>query len=168
MSTFVTQTTDLIEAISHFECVVLRGLPGSGKSTLAAVMAQSQGFLHLEADRHFVVNGKYSFDPLRAADAHAVVVRDALDAMHAGRKVVVANTHVRMWEMAGIVGAARLAGRTQCFVECVADWGNIHDVPLAALDAMRARWEPLPAEFCSITFTFTATSSESAPFHRLK
>lgn len=160
MSTYVARSTDLIEAIVPFDCVVLRGLPGSGKSTFAALLSRSHGFVHLEADSHFMTNGKYTFDPLRAADAHAVVVRDALSAMQAGRKVVVANTHVRLWEMAGIVGATQLAGRTLCFVECVANWGNIHDVPLVSLDAMRARWEPLPAEFRTIAFTFTANSDK--------
>ena len=160
MSTYVARSTDLIEAIVPFDCVVLRGLPGSGKSTFAALLSRSHGFVHLEADSHFMTNGKYTFDPLRAADAHAVVVRDALSAMQAGRKVVVANTHVRLWEMAGIVGATQLAGRTLCFVECAANWGNIHDVPQAALDAMRARWEPLPAEFRAIAFKLTANSDE--------
>jgi predicted kinase len=160
VSTHPAPSADLIEAILPFDCVVLRGLPGSGKSTLASFLAQSRGFVHLEADSHFMINGKYVFDPLRAADAHAVVVRDALSALQAGRKVVVANTHVRMWEMAGILGAARLAGRTLCFVECVADWGNIHEVPQSALDAMRTRWEPLPAEFRAIAFTFNANSTE--------
>jgi len=160
MSTYAVQFADLAEAILPFECVVLRGLPGSGKSTLASFLAQSRGFVHLEADSHFVVNGKYAFDPLRAADAHAVVVRDALCSLQAGRKVVVANTHVRMWEMAGIVGAARLAGRKLCVVECLNDWGNVHDVPQSAMDAMRMRWEPLPAEFGAIAFAFTANSGE--------
>ncbi len=160
MSTHAVRFARLLEAIFPFECVVLRGLPGSGKSTLASLLAQSRGFVHLEADSHFMANGKYTFDPLRAADAHAVVVRDALSAMQAGRKVVVANTHVRLWEMAGVIGATQLAGRTLCFVECVADWGNIHDVPPAALDAMRMRWEPLPAEFRAMAFTFKANSSE--------
>ncbi|MEQ1595652.1 MAG: AAA family ATPase [Casimicrobium sp.] len=160
MSTYTARSADLIEAILPFDCVVLRGLPGSGKSTFASLLARSQGFVHLEADGHFMVNGKYVFDPLRVADAHAVVVRDALSALQAGRKVAVANTHVRLWEMAGIVGAVRLAGRKLCFVECLNDWDNIHDVPQSALDAMRTRWEPLPAEFRAIAFTFTANSGE--------
>jgi predicted kinase len=149
----------MIEAISSYGCVVLRGLPGSGKSTLAAHLALSHGFVHLEADSHFLANGKYMFDPLRVADAHAVVVREAFSAMQAGRKVVVANTHVRLWEMAGIIGAARLAGLTICFVECTGSWSNVHDVPRAALEAMSLRWEALPAEFRAFGFTFSANSN---------
>ncbi len=135
-----------------FECVIVRGLPGSGKSTLASRLAAEHGYLHLETDQHFLVNGSYRFDPARVADAHAVVARDALDAMQAGRRVVIANTHVRLWEMAAIVGAARLAGKSFCFVECTGLWGNIHAVPEDAITRMKLRWEPLPAEFGAVSF----------------
>lgn len=145
-----------LESLAKFDCVVLRGLPGSGKSTLAVQLATRHGYLHLEADQHFVTAGVYRFDPSRVADAHAVVARDALIALQAKRRVVIANTHVRLWEMAAIIGAAQLAGSTLCFVECVGDWPNIHDVPVAVRAAMRARWEPLPAEFSAVSFRFPA------------
>ena len=144
--------------ILDFDCIVLRGLPGSGKSTLATQLAMAHGYLHLEADQHFIVNGVYRFDPARAADAHAVVARDALDAMQANRRVVVANTHVRLWEMAAIVGTAQLAGKSLCFVQCTGDWGNIHAVPEAAINRMKSRWEPLPAEFAAVSFRDLAES----------
>ena len=135
-----------------FDCVVLRGLPGSGKSTLAQRLAAEHGYLCLEADQHFIVNGVYRFDPARVADAHAVVARDALDAMQANRRVVIANTHVRLWEMAAIVGAARLVGKSLCFVECTGRWGNVHNVPEDAIARMKTRWESLPAEFKAVSF----------------
>ena len=138
------------------DLLILRGLPGSGKSTLAAHLASAHGYLHLETDQHFIVNGAYRFDPSRVADAHAVVARDALAALQTGRRVVIANTHVRLWEMAALVGVARLASRSFAIVECVADWGNIHGVPVAALEGMRVRWEALPAEFDLISFRFPA------------
>ena len=137
---------------SQFDCVIVRGLPGSGKTTLALQLAAEHGYLHLEADQHFVVNGSYRFDPSRVADAHAIVARDALDAMLAGRHVVVANTHVRLWEMAAMVGSARLANKSFCFVECTGRWGNIHSVPEDAITRMRSRWESLPAEFGAVSF----------------
>ena len=138
--------------LTDFDCVIVRGLPGSGKSTLAARMAADHGYSHLETDQHFVVNGIYRFDPARVADAHAVVARDALDAMQRGRRVVIANTHVRLWEMAAIVGAAWLAGKSFCFVECISARGNIHAVPEDAIARMKMRWEPLPAEFGAVSF----------------
>jgi predicted kinase len=139
-----------------FDCVILRGLPGSGKSTLAASLAAECGYLHLEADQHFLVNGEYHFDPSRVADAHAVVARDALEALQKGRRVAIANTHVRLWEMAAVVGAARLANRSLCVVECTGTWPNIHGVPDEAIARMKARWEPLPAEFSVVSFRFPA------------
>ncbi len=145
-----------IAVLLSFDCIILRGLPGSGKSTLAALMAAEHGYLHLEADQHFIVGGEYRFDPSRVADAHAVVARDALAALQAGRRVAIANTHVRLWEMAAIVGAAQIAGKSHCFVECMGEWANIHAVPEPALAGMRARWEPLPAEFSAVSFRFPA------------
>lgn len=142
------------ERFAGFDCVLLRGLPGSGKSTLAALMSASHGFLHLEADQHFMVKGVYRFNPARVADAHAVVARDTLAALQAGRRVVVANTHVRLWEMAAVVGAARLAERSVCFVECQGAWPNIHGVIEPVIASMRQRWERLPSEFAKVNFLF--------------
>ncbi len=141
-----------------FDCVLLRGLPGSGKSTLAQRLAAGHGFRHLETDQHFMVDGAYHFDPARLADAHAIVVRDALTALQAGERVVVANTHVRLWEMAAAVGAARLAGKPFCVVECVGEWVNVHAVPADAMRRMRERWQALPAEFDTVSYLFAADS----------
>ena len=138
--------------LSTFDCIVLRGLPGSGKSTFAKRLAAEHGYLHLEADQHFMVNGTYRFDPPRLADAHAVVARDVLAALQAGQRVVVANTHVRLWEMAAVVGAAQLSGRTICFVECQGAWPNVHGLTEAVLAAMRQRREQLPAVFDGVNF----------------
>lgn len=146
----------LLTSLLAFDLIVLRGLPGSGKSTLAAQLASSHGYLHLEADQHFLVEGKYRFDPSRVADAHAVVARDALAALQAGRRVVVANTHVRLWEMAAVIGVAELAESGFCVVECIGTWDNIHDVPEVAMAGMRGRWEPLPAKFKAVSFRFPA------------
>ena len=143
-----------LPALVTFDCVVLRGLPGSGKSTLAAQMAADHGLLHLEADQHFVKCGVYRFDPARLADAHAVVARDTLAALQAGRQVVVANTHVRLWEMAAVVGAARLAARSVCFVECQGAWPNVHSLADSVIASMRSRWELLPTEFDEVSFRF--------------
>ncbi len=148
-----------LSALTDFDCVVLRGLPGSGKSTLAALMVERHGFLHFEADQHFVTGGVYRFDPARLADAHAVVVRDALAALQTGRRVVVANTHVRLWEMAAVVGAARLAGRTMCFVECRGAWPNVHGLACSVIASMRSRWEGLPGEFDAVSFQFHEASA---------
>jgi predicted kinase len=145
--------------IHTFDCIILRGLPGSGKSTLAKQLVAEHGFTHLEADDHFYVNGAYKFDPARAADAHALVAREALTALLAGARVVIANTHVRLWEMAAVVGAATLAQRRFCFVECRGAFGNVHAVPEAVIFGMQERWEALPEAFQWVCFTFPGAAS---------
>ena len=145
--------------LAAFDCIILRGLPGSGKSTFAAQLARDHGHLHLEADQHFMVDGAYRFDPARLADAHAIVARDALAAMQSGRRVVVANTHVKLWEMAAIIGAARLAGRTICFVECRGVWLSVHRLDEPVIASMRSRWERLPSEFDDVSFHFRAADA---------
>ena len=148
----ISATCPTLTVLTTFNCIVLRGLPGSGKSTLASRLAAEHGYLHLEADQHFMANGSYRFDPARLADAHAIVARDALAALQADQPVVVANTHVRLWEMAAVVGAAKLSGRTICFVECQGAWPNVHGLTEAVITAMRQRWEQLPAAFDGVNF----------------
>ncbi|MGL4233884.1 MAG: AAA family ATPase [Casimicrobium sp.] len=153
----------MIDDIAKFDCVILRGLPGSGKSTLAARLMNERDYLLLEADQHFYVGGEYRFDPMRAADAHALVVRDALAHLQAGVRVIVANTHVRLWEMAGAVGAATLAAKSFCVIECAGTWNNIHNVPEDVIAAMKTRWEPLPDWLCANAFRWDGNSLERAP-----
>jgi AAA domain len=143
----------MIEQIASYECVILRGLPGSGKSTFAKRLADEYDFVHLEADDHFYVNGEYRFDPMRVADAHAIVVRDAVAHLQAGRRVVVANTHAQLWEMAGVVGAASLFQRSYCFVNCIGRYANIHAVPENIISSMNARFDWTKIGNAENTFT---------------
>lgn len=140
--------------LAEFDCVLLRGLPGSGKSTLAQALAARHGFVHLEADGHLSVAGVYRFDPARLADAHALVTRGTVEALQAGGRVVVANTHVRLWEMAATVGAAALTGRRLVVVECTGAFGNVHAVPADTLERMRERWQALPPTLAASAFRF--------------
>ncbi len=148
----------VMDDVSAYRCVILRGLPGSGKSTFAKRLAVEHGFIHLEADAHFYVNGEYRFDPARVADAHALVVRDALAQLQLGARVVVANTHARLWEMAGIVGAASLVQRSFCIVELKGAYSNIHDVPDTVISGMIARWEKVPIQWADHTFVLDGSA----------
>ncbi len=124
--------------------VILRGLPGSGKTTLARALVDRHGFRLFEADQHFETPAGYRYDPARVADAHAATLRSALAALESGQSVVLANTHVRRWELAGPLGLAVLAGVTPHIVECLGQWENVHGVDAATLEAIARRWETIP------------------------
>jgi AAA domain len=137
-----------LKSAPHVRLVILRGLPGSGKSSFAQKLVDTLDFVHLEADRHFVdALGHYRFDPARTSDCHSVCQRDAADALRAGARVVIANTHVRLWELAPYVGLAALYATQWCVVECTGAWPNVHGVPRVVVESMHDKWEPLPARF---------------------
>jgi predicted kinase len=142
-----------LKSAPHVRLVILRGLPGSGKSTFAQKLVDALDFVHLEADRHFVDTlGHYRFDPARASDCHSVCQREADDALRSGKRVVIANTHVCLWELAPYVGLAALHATQWCVVECMGAWINIHSVPNEVVDSMREKWEPLPTQFAPQVF----------------
>lgn len=124
------------------ELVLIRGLPGSGKSTLARTMTKH---VHVEADMYFTVGGRYFFNPVWLPDAHAWCQRIAEAALAAGCSVVVANTFTRNIEMRPYAEMARRHGASLRVIDAVGDWPSVHDVPIAAVERMRARWEPLDA-----------------------
>ncbi|MFN3630082.1 MAG: AAA family ATPase [Casimicrobiaceae bacterium] len=132
------------DRLAEVRLVILRGLPGSGKTTLARALVEQYGFRLFEADQHFETSAGYRYDPARVADAHAATLRAALLALESGQAVVLANTHVRRWELAGALGLAVLVGVTPHVVECVGQWKNVHGVDEATLEAMARRWETIP------------------------
>ena len=121
------------------ELVMIRGLPGSGKSTMAKSMT---GYMHYEADMYFMKDGEYKFDQSKIADAHKwcqCATRLALKT--AG--VVVSNTFTQKWEMQPYFDMAAELGVPVRVIEATGNFNNIHGVPEAAIERMRARWEEL-------------------------
>lgn len=98
-------------------CVILRGIPGAGKSKAAGALAASAG-LPREAcvfstdDRFDEFNGGM-FDPALLPRMHQLNLAACIQAMHAGRPLVVCdNTNVEAWEFAAYVAAALALGYT--------------------------------------------------------
>jgi predicted kinase len=125
--------------------LLIRGLPGSGKSTLAA----TTGLPVFEADDYFTRGGVYNFVPAEIAAAHAACQDKARKAVEAGCSFVVSNTFSQRWEMQPYLAMATEAG-VEYIIMDLFDGGkpdsalacrNIHEVPLASIQAMRARWE---------------------------
>lgn len=138
---------------------LIRGLPGSGKSTLAKMLAN---YRHHEADAyHFKWSDEaegftYQWKPENVGEAHkkcqTAVERDMVGyapyEVMPVPTIVVANTFTRQWEMEPYRVLARKYGYT--VVELTVETRlsddelshrNIHNVPVASITAMRARWE---------------------------
>jgi hypothetical protein len=125
--------------------VLIRGLPGSGKSTLANALA-TEGFVHLEADQFFMVDGTYQFVGERVRDAHAWCQAKARKALIAGARVVVANTFTTIDELSPYL----CMHQSPLIVEARGSWPNIHGVPQQTLARMANRWESLPNGWCVV------------------
>ena len=125
--------------------VLVRGLPGSGKSTLARAIAVHLGFIHIEADQYFEREGPYRFELARLPEAHAWCQRQAAEHLARGAAVVISNTFVTLWELAGALGLAEMYTAPCRLIEARGAWPNLHAVPDEVLAQMRLRWEPLPA-----------------------
>lgn len=128
--------------------IIVRGLPGSGKSTLAKDLKVSLGcyVYHIEADMYWVrPDGRYDFVARNLKHAHdwcRCNVKAALDHFVPDYHecVVVSNTFTTLWEMQPYISMCKNV-KDILIVECTGDYGNIHNVPEPAIQAMRNRWE---------------------------
>lgn len=125
------------------DLILVRGLPGSGKSTYASKLP---GYVHLETDGFFMRNGVYNFDGSKIRQAHQWCQDQVKKTLAQGHKVVVSNTFTQLWEMDAYLKMAREMGKTVEVVTITTQFKNIHDVPQASLDRMKARWEKYPGE----------------------
>jgi len=116
--------------------VLVRGLPGSGKTEMAKRMV---GYVHLEADMYFNVNGKYIYDAAKVRDAHDWCLANAKAALEQGKNVVVANTFAKRWELERYTSL----GYPVRIIEATGTWLNVHGVPTKAIERMNERWDPL-------------------------
>jgi len=126
---------------------ILRGVSGSGKSIMAAEMPQA---VVVSADDFFMVDGKYQFDVTKLGDAHGSCFRRAIEALQAGKDLVVDNTNCSVVEVAPYMLLAQAFGAETEIVRIncdpvVALARNTHGVPAKAIAAMaKALEEPLP------------------------
>ncbi len=131
---------------------LLRGLPGSGKSTIAAQLAESDTnqTTVVSADDYFSDEfGIYTFNSAKLPIAHADCLKRCGADLMQGFSVAVANTFTQRWEMESYL---RMATELHARVVVVDTFNggmtdeelaekNTHGVPLAAITAMRIRYE---------------------------
>jgi len=126
---------------------LVRGLPGSGKSSYAESIRGNSPIC--SADDFFTVNGIYTFDGSKLAQAHADCQRRTDLCLQSGMNVIVANTFTCRWEMAPYLSMAENHNARVVVIDCF-DGGmddatlastNDHGVPLDTIALMRNRWE---------------------------
>ena len=122
------------------EIVLVRGLPGSGKTTIAQKM---EGYIHLEADMFFVVNGIYVYDHLKIKEAHDWCVSKAKSELDQGNNVVVSNTFVKLFELKRYIDF-QYPFR---IIEAKGEFPNLHGVPFEKIAIMKSKWEKIPMEW---------------------
>ncbi len=135
--------------------VIVRGLPGAGKTTFAhALNVQKYGgkALVVAAD-DFMVNdeGEYDYDRERLSHVHSRCQIAAGEALAERRDVIVHNTFTRPSEFNPYLKMVKPTQKVLIFD--LFDAGltdeqltarNVHDVPLASVTKMRARYSPPP------------------------
>ena len=123
---------------------LVRGLPGSGKSTAAATQ-ENWNHRVLESDM-FMLNseGEYEFDPTKLSWVHDQCYNKTVEFLEQGFDVSVANTFTQMWELERYLAIPNV---DIFVVEMKTQFQNVHGVPDAKLEVMRARWEELPEDF---------------------
>lgn len=118
---------------------LIRGLPGSGKSTLAKTFIP-QGYVHLEADMYFMVNGEYQFKLEHVYSAHKWCQNTCRRLLDSGQNVVVANTFIKRWEFEPYLNMN--ASDVEIIV-CSGRYGSIHNVSMDDFERMSSTWEEI-------------------------
>jgi len=118
---------------------LFRGLPGKGKST----EAEKTGYIHIEADQFFMVDGEYCYNPKLIKDAHQWCQSLVKYHLYQGNDVAVSNTFVTNWEMKPYFDMAKLFGANISVTEVNGNFSSIHDVPEFAIKRMKEKWEEL-------------------------
>lgn len=118
---------------------IIRGLPGSAKTTLGKMLSEQT----FAADDFFEEeDGSYNFDPAKLGEAHGfckIRVEQAL--AHKCPVVSVCNTFTQAWEAAPYFELAKKYGYRVSVIHCQNDFGNVHGVPVEAIERMKERWE---------------------------
>ena len=131
-----------------------RGIPSSGKTTLAKKIVDADetgNTVMVSADDFYTHDdGSYNFDFSLIKMAHAYCQGVAFYHLARGKNVVVHNTFTQKWEVGPYLETAISCGYEWDIIEPKTKWKsdpsvcaekNTHNVPLASIEKMAARWE---------------------------
>lgn len=121
--------------------IIIRGIPGSGKSTFAQLLDTKA---ICTADDYHVRDGKYVWKGENIGKAHDWCQRKCRRFMKKrADRIVIANTSTTARELQPYYDLARQHGYTvySVIVENRHNGENIHDVPEATLEKMKARFD---------------------------
>lgn len=126
--------------------VIIRGVSGSGKSTMAIKAFKNKGYVHIETDHFFYIDGEYKFDQAKLTEAWAWAHRKMQIALEQGKNVVMSNTYTRHWEIKDTLEKAGLPMKDVMVIHAHGGVGNDKGIPEFVIEKMTARWEPWNGE----------------------
>ena len=139
---------------------ILRGLPGASKSTWAQWFKDKNlNTIICCADDHFMIDGEYKFNAIKIGDAHKDCFAKFMEALkNKCDHVIVANTNIRLFEMAPYITVANYFGYEHQIIEFPCDVEtavsrNVHNVPRSVIENMAKRWEKPLKSWNSIVYT---------------
>ena len=125
---------------------LIRGLPGSGKTTLAYLLGNNMNSSEIIAADDFFTDqsGNYNFDETKLKKAHQNCQKMCKEAMTKNiPDILVHNTLSKKWEAEPYIKLANKFEYNIFVIECQSNFGSIHNVPIAKIEQMRYRWEPI-------------------------
>ena len=129
-----------------FELIILRAPSGFGKSTYAIKHYVSKGYIHCEADNHFLVEGEYKFDRSQLHNAHKSCQEKVENALKQGKNVIVSNTSTTRKEVQMYVDIAKRCDASYTVIRLTKQFQNTHGVPVEIVESMKARMQDYPDE----------------------
>ena len=135
--------------------IILRGISGSGKSTYIATHYPIATIA--SADKYFMRDDVYTFDPKQLGNAHSWCFRQFEAALQrSDETVIVDNTNTKLWEFKGYLDLTAQYGYEVKVIRLTVDpkiaaARNLHGVPTEKVQQMQDRFQDFEGE--EIMFT---------------